>query len=34
MQVFGVQQTGIGWHKIPGIEADDIPGDQFRDRQL
>ena len=34
MQVLGLQQTGIGRRQVPGIEPDDIPGDQLCDRQL
>ena len=34
LQVFDLQQTGIRRHKVPGIEPDDVPGHQFRDRHF
>jgi hypothetical protein len=34
MQILGVQQTRVGRCQVAAIQPNDIPGDQFCDRQL
>jgi hypothetical protein len=34
VQVLDVQQASVRWHKVPSIEPDDVPRDQFCNREL